>query len=87
VSRPTLDEKLRGIPLWLVEDYLRAMGGRQLADGRLEGGGWTVRLSQAEDFTIGSLRVGQVRLEVWGAPEMVAPFRAALGQRLMRGGG
>ena len=87
MSAPTLDEKLRGIPLWLVSDYLRAMGARETGDGRLEGDGWTVRLSQAEDFTIGSLRVGQVRLEVWGAPEVVAPFRAALGQRLMRGGG
>jgi hypothetical protein len=87
VSAPTLDEKLRGIPLWLVQDYLRAMGGQETDDGRLAGDGWTVRLSQAEDFALGSLRVGQVRLEVWGAAEVVTPFRAALGQRLMRGGG
>lgn len=87
MDRPTLDEKLRGIPLWLVRDYLRAMGGQETADGRLAGQGWTVRLSQAEDFAIGSLRVGQVRLEVWGAPDLVGPFRAALGRRLMRGGG
>ena len=56
-------------------------------DGRLAGPGWTVRLTQAEDFALGSLRVGQVRLEVWGAPAVVTPFRAALAQRLMRGGG
>jgi hypothetical protein len=87
VSEPALDEKLRGIPLWLVSDYLRQMGARETADGRFAGDGWTVRLSQAEDFTLGSLRVGQVRLEVWGALEVVTPFRAALAQRLMRGGG
>lgn len=87
MDRPTLDEKLRGIPLWLVREYLLEMGARETADGRLAGDGWTVRLSQAEDFAVGSLRVGQVRLEVWGAPAVVEPFRAALGRRLMRGGG
>jgi hypothetical protein len=53
----------------------------------LVGEGWTARLIQMEDFQIGSLRSGQVRLEVRGEPAAVDTMMAALEPRLFRGGG
>jgi hypothetical protein len=85
---PALDETLTGISRWLVRDYLVRLGGHSgRYEDDLEGPGWTARLSDAEDRRVGSLRVGQVRLQLWGTPEVVAELRADLGRLLMRGGG
>jgi hypothetical protein len=53
----------------------------------LVGDGWTARLIQMEDFKIGSLRSGQVRLEVRGQPAAVDAMMESLEPRLFRGGG
>ena len=49
--------------------------------------GWRARLSQLEDFRIGSLRSGQVELVVTGEPEVVDAMLVLLEPRLFRGGG
>jgi hypothetical protein len=78
---------IRGLPLWLLRDYLVQLGARPDADGTLRGPGWSASLAQAEDFAIGSLRVGQVSLRLEGAPEAVAAAQAALQPKLLRAGG
>ncbi len=76
-----------GVPLWLLRAYLEELGGWPGADGLLRGDGWHARLTQVEDYQIGSLRVGQVRLELDGEVEAVGRVRQALEPRLMRAGG
>ncbi len=84
---PTYERTVRGVPLWLLQEYLEALGARPGAAGGLVGAGWSARLAQLRDYQVGSLRVGQVRVQLWGNPETIAPIRAALDRRLIRGGG
>jgi len=77
----------RGIPLWLLREYLEEGGGRAADDHRVVGDGWEVRLTQIEDFAVGSLRVGQVRMDVEGSDDGVARVLAFLDPKLIRAGG
>jgi hypothetical protein len=77
----------RGIPLWLLREYLEEGGGRAADDHRVVGDGWEVRLTQIEDFVVGSLRVGQVRVDIDGSDAGVARVLAFLEPKLVRAGG
>lgn len=79
--------EIRSIPLWLLQEYLKQLGGQVAPDGRLHGPGWAARLTRIEDFQIGSLRVGQVRLDVTGDAVAVTRMRKQLEPKLIRGGG
>ena len=87
---------LRGIPLWLLHDYLEELGGTdsEILDGSPDleeelvvGDGWQARLTQLEDYKIGSLSSGQVRLLVTGDSDEVRGMLSRLAPRLTRGGG
>ena len=84
---------LRGIPRWLLRSYLEDLGGRAdvecglSVEDRLHGDGWSATLVQIEDYRIGSLSSGQVRVTVTGEPVAVAALLEALEPRLLRGGG
>jgi hypothetical protein len=77
----------RGIPLWLLREYLVEGGGRAIDDHRMVGDGWEVRLTQLEDFAVGSLRVGRVRVDIDGDDAGVARLLAFLEPKLIRAGG
>jgi len=78
---------IRGIPLWLLREYLVDLGGQAQSDGQVTGPGWRGRLTRLEDFRIGSLRVGEVRLELTGEDEAVARVERGLRPKLLRAGG
>lgn len=78
---------IRGIPLWLLREYLVEAGGRAVAPDAVAGEGWTARLVQLEDFRIGSLSVGEVRIELEGESTTLDALEARLGGKLLRGGG
>ena len=83
-------KEVRGIPLWLLRDYMLEMadeGGVAQGDNRVVGDGWTLTLTQLEDFVIGSLRVGEIRVELDGDPDAVARVLPFLEQKLIRAGG
>lgn len=82
-----ITHELRGIPLWLLRDYLLDLGGNALSDEQVVGPGWQVQLTRLDDFRIGSLRVGQVRLELRGEPEALAKLEQGLRPKLLRAGG
>lgn len=82
-----LEREIRGVPLWLVREYLQQLGGQFGADGWLHGPTWKARLTPMEDYRIGSLCVGQVRLELRGEESAVAQAHQALEKRLLRAGG
>jgi hypothetical protein len=86
-SQPAFEFTVSGIPLWLMREYLVELGGRQVADDVVNGEGWQARLTKAEDFQLGSLRVGRVHLHVQGDDEALQTLRPALEKKLVRAGG
>lgn len=96
MSEHTHERVLRGIPRWLLVEYLEALGGTAVeTDGGaplsededfVTGDGWQARLTQLEDYRVGALSSAQVRLAVTGDPDEVRGMLARLAPRLMRGG-
>jgi len=82
-----VSREIRGIPLWLLREYLVELGGKAESDDSVAGDGWRVDLVQIEDYTIGSLSVGQVRLEFSGEDDAVAGIQELLEPKLLRAGG
>lgn len=83
----TFSRDVCGIPLWLLREYLEEAGGDARGNGRVVGDGWSATLTQIEDYEIGSISVGQVRVIVEGEPEAMARMRAILEKKLLRAGG
>jgi hypothetical protein len=83
----TDEPTVRGVPLWLLRRYLLDLGATPTAPDCLSGPNWQVKLVQIEDYEIGSLRVGQVRLSFTGEAAGIAEARRALAPRLLRAGG
>lgn len=78
---------IRGIPLWLLSEYLQELGGEVSAGGLITGDGWKASLTQLDDFRVGSLTVGQVRLEMQSTEEAWGSIQAGLEKKLLRAGG
>lgn len=84
---PLIMHDMRGIPLWLLREYLVEMGGAATAEDEISGEGWRVRLTPLEPFRLGSLEVGQVRLEIEVEAEREAEFRERFAKKTLRAGG
>lgn len=78
--------ELRGIPLWLLKEYLTEIGGKEEENWML-GTGWKIQLTQMDDFQVGSIRVGQVRLDLEADPQIYPALIEALDKKLLRAGG
>jgi hypothetical protein len=98
MTDPVHERVLRGIPRWLLVEYLEDLGGLVVEtdrdDGSAEdeedlvaGDGWLAHLTQIDDYRVGSLSSGQVRLVVTGDPDEVRGMLSRLAPRLFRGGG
>ena len=83
----TFARRVRGLPIWLLREYLEEAGGESDKDGVITGPGWTAQVTQMDDFQIGSLCVGQVWLEVEGETEAMAGLMEILNVKLARAGG
>ncbi len=78
---------IRGVPLWLLREYLLELGGCPSPDGGVFGEGWRARLHALEDYRLGSLRVAQVAVELEALPDVWERLRPSLEEKLMRAGG
>ncbi len=78
---------ITGIPLWLMEDYLRRLGAVPSGDEWLHSDGWKAQIEEAEDYQIGSLRVGRIRLILYGPAQVLEQAQQVLAPYLLRGGG
>lgn len=82
-----LEREMNGMPLWLLRDYLVDLGGTAEGELRVSGNGWEADLAQMDDYHIGSLSVGRVRL-VWRGDEAAQQeILPALEKKLLRAGG
>jgi hypothetical protein len=79
--------EIRGIPFFLLVEYLEEMGGTLIGEGHLQGLGWEAYLERIEPFRIGSLEVGQSRLEVEIEDQLVDDFLKVFSQKTLRAGG
>ena len=59
-----LVREMRGIPFFLLREYLEELGGKAVSENLVEGPGWSVRLTRMEPFRLGSISVGQTRLQI-----------------------
>ncbi len=75
------------MPVWLLEDYLQNVGGVKQHDGTIVGEGWHAAITPMDDFQIGSLRVGQVRVVITGDQPTLDGLWAKLEHSLLRAGG
>jgi hypothetical protein len=87
VARLQREWEVHGLPLRLVEEYLQELGGHLTPDGRVEGPGWTIQIRKIEDFRLGSIRLGNLRLVLEADPKVMETFLPALEKKLRRGGG
>lgn len=81
------ERTLRSLPLWLLQEYLVELGGQLNPDGSVQGCGWTAKMKQVDDFQIGSIRVGQVHLQVHADADVTDTLLPALEKKLLRAGG
>ena len=81
------EKMVRGIPLWLLQEYLQEMGGTSRGPGQVDTPYWSARLTQIEDFQLGSLRVGQVEIKIEGEAEAMQKLQLVLEKKLLRAGG
>ncbi|HJO08138.1 MAG TPA: ubiquitin-like small modifier protein 1 [Chloroflexota bacterium] len=78
---------LRGIPLWILREYLRKMGAEEQGLDEFAGEGWSIRMREGETPTTGTLRLTPIHVEFRGDPEAVEAARATFMKKAMRGGG
>jgi hypothetical protein len=87
VARLQREWEVHGLPLRLVQEYLQELGGQLVSEGLVEGPGWTVRVQKIEDFRLGSIRLGNLRLVLEADPDLMETFLPTLEKKLRRGGG
>ncbi len=80
-------QEMCGIPIWLLQKYLTELGAEENGKNMVIGNGWKANLYQMEDFQIGSLVVGQVRIELEADPEVWKDLKLKLEKKLLRAGG
>ena len=78
--------EMRGIPFFLLKEYLQEMGGTPISDDQIQGPGWSVKLTKMEPFRLGSLSVGQTRLEIDIEEHLVNDFMERFGKKTLRAG-
>ena len=82
----TISREIRGIPHFLLIEYLQELGGRLVEEDLVEGAGWRVWLSRMEPYRLGSLVVGQTRLEIEIEDELADDFFERFSKKTLRAG-
>ncbi len=87
MSTITEERIIRGIPAWLMGEYLKELGAVDEGNGRYSTPAVIADVEQIEDFQLVSLRVGQIRFVLEGEETAVNELKARLEVKLLRGGG
>ena len=85
-SRRTIIREVRGIPFFLLREYLGELGGAPTSEDRFEGPGWQAELVRMEPFCIGSLSVGQTRLILEIEDRLADDFMERFALKTLRAG-
>jgi hypothetical protein len=82
----TITREMRGIPFFLLKEYLVELGGRLEEDDLVAGEGWRVRLTKMEPFKIFSIQVGQTLLEMELDEKVAEDFLERFAMKTLRAG-
>jgi len=82
----TLTREMRGLPYFLLKEYLLELGGRLVEADLVIGDGWSVRLTKMEPFKLHALQVGQTRLEMELEEWVADDFLQRLAMKTLRVG-
>ena len=85
ISR-TLVREMRGIPLFLLREYLEELGGTATSEDRVEGPGWQAHLERMQPFRLGSLSVGQTRVILEIEDHLADEFMERFSLKTLRAG-
>lgn len=78
---------MRGIPYYLLKEYLQELGGSLVDENLVRGDGWSVHLESMEPFRLGSLEVGQTRLTMELEERIAEDFQQRFFKKTLRAGG
>ena len=82
-----LTREMRGIPYFLLKEYLVELGGELVAADLVVGPGWRVRLTKMEPYKLHSLQVGQTRLDFELEDQVAEDFLQRFALKTLRAGG
>lgn len=83
----TIVSEMRGIPYFLLKEYLQELGGSLVDENLIRGDGWSVHLERMEPFRLGSLEVGQTRLRMELEEGVAEDFKERFFKKTLRAGG
>lgn len=78
---------MRGIPNYLLKEYLQEMGGILSGENLIQGDGWSVKIEKMEPFRLFSLSVGQSRLTMELDDLVADDFLERFKKKTFRAGG
>jgi hypothetical protein len=81
-----ITREIRGIPFFLLQEYLQEMEGTDVGEDAIQGQGWIVHLNRMEPFRLGSLEVGQTKLEIQIEDDKVDEFMERFSKKTLRAG-
>lgn len=82
----TITREMRGIPYFLLKEYLVELGGVLEAEDLVAGNGWKVKLTKLEPYKYFSLQVGQTRLEMQLEESLADDFLEKFAMKTLRAG-
>jgi len=82
----SITHEVRGIPYFLLKEYLVELGGVLEGEDVVKGRGWSVKLTKLEPFQLFSIRVGQSRLEMELEDEVAEDFLNRFAMKTLRAG-
>ena len=83
----TIVHEMRGIPYYLLKEYLQELGGTLIGEDLIEGEGWSVKIEKMEPFHLFSLSVGQSRLTMELDDAVADDFLERFKKKTLRAGG
>jgi hypothetical protein len=78
--------EMRGIPYFLLKEYLVELGGVASEENLVTGPGWQVRLTKMEPYKFFSLQVGQTLLEIELEEKVADDFLERFAMKTLRAG-
>ena len=82
----TITREMRGIPYFLLKEYLVELGGKLEDENLVVGDGWSVRLTKLEPYKLHSLQVGQTRLDMELEERVAEDFLQRFAMKTLRAG-
>lgn len=82
-----IEHVMRGIPYFLMKEYLQELGGTLIDEDTIRGDGWTVTIKKMEPFRLGSLEVGQNHLTMELEERIADDFIERFRMKTLRAGG